>query len=175
MKNFSVEVDGKTYWISRSIAVAVFLYAEHDGKLYVLANKRGSGTPDFQGYWNCPCGYLDYDETLKECACREVMEETGVSVSLRNLSLMSVHDCNYATPSEKERQNVTMRLVGVVPYQTNLVVKDRGGEQNEVSEIKFVPISDIDGYKWAFNHKVLIKKFIKFAKRQIVSNSKNVK
>ena len=64
MNNFPVIKDGKEYWISRSIAVACFVYKIVNDEIYVLANKRGSGTPDFQGYWYCPCGYLDYDETL---------------------------------------------------------------------------------------------------------------
>ena len=160
MKNFPIEVDGKTYWISRAVAVAVFLYAEHNGKLHVLANKRGSGTPDFQGYWNCPCGYLDFDETLKECACREVIEETGVFVAPSDLHMMNVNDSNY-TPQEAEKQNVTIRFMGLVPYQENLIVKDRGGEQNEVSAIRFIPIDDINNYKCAFNHETLIERFAK--------------
>ena len=61
MKNFKITAveDGKEYWISRSVAVSVFLFVKDKDKLYVLANKRGPGAADFQGLWNCPCGYLD--------------------------------------------------------------------------------------------------------------------
>lgn len=68
MKNFQVtsKEDNQKYWISRSCAVAMFLFSRDKfGNLCVLANKRGTGTPDFQGYWNCPCGYIDFDETEK--------------------------------------------------------------------------------------------------------------
>lgn len=46
--------------------------------MYFLANKRGTETPDFQGYWNCPCGYIDFDETEEDAVCREIMEETDM-------------------------------------------------------------------------------------------------
>ena len=81
MNNFSIEHEGKIYWISRSMAVVCFVFAYIDGRWCVLANQRGEGTPDFQGYWNAPCGYLDYNETLEQAAIREVYEETGVKLT----------------------------------------------------------------------------------------------
>ena len=80
MKNFPV-VDKNTereYWISRSIAVVVFLFAKDIfGETYILAEQRGSGTPDpeYIGKYCVPCGYLDYDETIVQAAQRELMEE----------------------------------------------------------------------------------------------------
>ena len=63
MKNFPIKVQedtiingenmkGKTFWVSRSCAVAVFVFANIKGIWYVLANQRGKGCPDYQGYWN---------------------------------------------------------------------------------------------------------------------------
>ena len=36
MKNFPIKVDGKEYWISRSIAVCVFVFKIKVNKLYAL-------------------------------------------------------------------------------------------------------------------------------------------
>ena len=80
MKNFPIEHEGKIYWISRAIGVAGYIFC-YDDELKILANKRGSGTPDFQGYWNCPCGYLDFDETTAQACSREIKEETGLEVT----------------------------------------------------------------------------------------------
>ena len=80
MYNFPVIIDGIEYWVARNMAVACFVFAPINGEGCVLANQRGTGTPDFQGLWNCPCGYLDYDETTKEAAKREVYEETGIQL-----------------------------------------------------------------------------------------------
>ena len=38
MNNFPVQHEGKTYWISRSIAVTCFVFAPIDGEWCVLAN-----------------------------------------------------------------------------------------------------------------------------------------
>ncbi len=81
MKNFKVisKEDEKEYWISRS-AVMTAVFATINNKICVLANKRGFGTPDYQDYWNCQCGYLDWNETTKRAAQREVYEETGYKI-----------------------------------------------------------------------------------------------
>lgn len=55
-----------------------------DSKLSILLIKRG-GHP-YKDCWALPGGFMQRGETLKECALREVYEETGVTPS----SLMSV-------------------------------------------------------------------------------------
>ena len=75
--------DGKFIgWFSRSMATALYLFCnDKNGVLHVLASERGKGAADFNGYWNCTCGYLDFGETTKQCALRELKEETGVEVT----------------------------------------------------------------------------------------------
>lgn len=63
MKNYPITIEtgehaGETVWVHRSIAVAGFIFCRINNEWCVLANQRGEGAPDFQGYWNCPCGYL---------------------------------------------------------------------------------------------------------------------
>ena len=89
MKNYSITIEtgehaGETVWVHRSIAVAGFIFCRINNEWCVLANQRGEGAPDFQGYWNCPCGYLDFDETLAEACSREIYEETGVNIEPSN-------------------------------------------------------------------------------------------
>ena len=77
MKNYSITIEtgehaGETVWVHRSIAVAGFIFCKINDEWCVLANQRGEGAPDFQGYWNCPCGYLDFDETLAEACSRKL-------------------------------------------------------------------------------------------------------
>lgn len=156
MKNFKVidKDTNKEYWISRSIAVAsfIFYHEPNTNNIYVLANKRGDGTPDFQHCWNCPCGYLDFDETLKDAAIREIFEETGYIINSENLTINSIND----DPKDSNKQNVTIRFVAHLTKMPDY--KERlGGEQNEVDDIKWILINDIDNYDWAFNHNKLIK------------------
>lgn len=155
MKNFSITIDNKEYWISRSIAVTTFLFTiDKDNDLCVLANKRGIGTPDFQGYWNCPCGYLDYNETIIEAAKREVFEETGI-ICPDSITLFHIN----SKPTEN-KQNVTFKYYGFIK---NPVFNSRSGEEvNEVEEVKWIKLKYIDTYKWAFNHDIIIKSLSKY-------------
>lgn len=153
MNNFSIEHEGKIYWVSRSMAVVCFVFAYIDGRWCVLANQRGEGTPDFQGYWNAPCGYLDYNETLEQAAIREVYEETGVK-------LTEAKFLGYEDSPSANRQNVTFRFYSIIhnaqPSNISLSTEALGGEENEVASVSWIPVSNIKDFKWAFNHNYLI-------------------
>ncbi len=143
--------DGKEYWISRSMAVSAFIFYEENGETYVLANKRGENAPDFKGKWNCPCGYLDFNETLKEAVIREVFEETGYRLSAEQLSMDAIAD----DPAEN-RQNVTARFTAHLDCKP-VQEEPQGGEEDEVEEVAWINIKEIENYEWAFNHDKIIK------------------
>lgn len=155
LKNFPTVVDGKTYWISRSVAVVGFVFARVNKQLCILANKRGEGTPDFQGKWNVPCGYLDYDETGEEGCVREIFEETGVKLNPTDMKFIQVN----TDPVNSNRQNVSLRYRTYLSeeFAKNITFTNKNSESNEVDDIRWIPIKDIDNYEWAFNHNELIK------------------
>lgn len=159
MKNFPVFNGGEEYWISRSIAVVVKIIANDiNGNKYILAVQRGKGTPDpeFIGAWCMPCGYLDYNETIKEAARRETLEETGLQFALEDFTLVNIND----EPYFDKRQNITFRFIVNSPIPVeglNQILTNKYSEKDEVSNIKFISISELDNYKWAFNHNKLIK------------------
>ena len=148
---------GEVEWIARNIAALVIIIGYNkEGKTYVLANKRGPKTPDpeFRGCWCMPCGYLDYNETIKEAAVREVFEETGVKLNANNLILFYIND----NPNDDKRQNVTFRYRCTIKENIeDINLTSKNSEEEEVSSIKWIPIDDIDNYKWAFNHDKIIK------------------
>lgn len=161
MKNFSIIDDrtGREYWISRSIAVIAILFAyDLKGKQYVLTVKRGKGTPDpeYVGANCLPCGYLDFDETTQEAAARELFEETGVKVNPEDLHLLSIND----NPFDDKRQNVTFRyfieIKGIPVEGISQILTSKFSEEDEIELIKFIPVTEIDNYKWAFNHDKII-------------------
>ncbi|MFA5397907.1 MAG: NUDIX domain-containing protein, partial [Methanogenium sp.] len=106
MKNFEFEWKGNKYWYSRSIAVVgLITLSDKEWNWYILANKRGKNTPDYQGCWCLPCGYLDFGETCEEALKREVFEETGYKIkNLNEIKLLGI-DSEVNDP----RQNVTIR------------------------------------------------------------------
>ena len=138
----------KTVFSGRFCAVSGFVYAIVDGKYSILANLRGPGTPDYQGCWNAVCGFLERYENSKEGIAREMLEECGFQIDTDDLKVVYVE----TEPEECNNGNVTIRhrafLGKIIPHY----VKKEGGEENEVDSVKWIPVDEIDNYKWAFNH-----------------------
>ncbi len=78
--------NGNDVWISRSTVVIpiVFKMNEETGEIFTLVEKRGPAV-SHPGEWCCPCGYIDWDETLEEACQREVREETGLTLDIKNI------------------------------------------------------------------------------------------
>ena len=145
MTNQPVNIDGKEYWISRSVAVCGAVFTIDDG-LRVLAVKRGNNL-DEPGKWCLPCGYLDWNETLEEACAREIMEETGLHTHSFNLYHI---DSN----PESNRQNVTVVYWSFSRDYASHTVSVDGVES---VDLKWIAIPDIKYYDWAFGHKNLIQ------------------
>ena len=147
----------RTLYDGRYCAVSGFFYAIVDGHYSVLAEKRGEGTPDYQGYWCCPCGFLERDENGVEGIRRETYEETGVEIEYDKIRFVEAE----TEPILCNNGNVTLRHTGFLGKQKQVMVvnKDLGGEKDEVAEIAWIPLSRVDNYKWAFGHGEVIKKY----------------
>lgn len=166
MKNWSYKIPdgehaGKTLWSGRYTCIAAFIFLLKENEWFVLANKRGAGTPDFQGLWNCVCGFLETDESACQGCSREVFEETGVKIPpskfLPVFTQTEPEDCNNG--------NVTIRHIAILFDQVDdwKPKTRKGGEENEVDEVYWMPLSKVQGYKWAFGHNNIIPElFSKF-------------
>jgi 8-oxo-dGTP diphosphatase len=163
MKNFPVidKNTGREYWISRSIAAVVLIITKEKEEEFVVAVKRGKGTPDpeYVGTYCMPCGYLDFDETITQAAKREVLEETGLDFPISDFKLVSIND----NPESDKRQNITFRFI----VETQIPLKNlasklttKNSEKDEVEDISFIKLDDIESFRWAFNHETLIKEII---------------
>lgn len=177
MENFAVKIDGKEYWISRSVAVCCFIFKIKDDELYALIERRGSGAADEQGKLAAVSGYLSYNETLTQAVVREIFEETGFKAKEERLQFMKIN----SDPSEAH-QNVTIHYVYFAKKNEDFDLdRAEGGEENEVSEVKWFKVGDLEkknnvvtlyanvydimAEDWAFNHdKLLIEHLSKFFK-----------
>jgi ADP-ribose pyrophosphatase YjhB (NUDIX family) len=168
MENFQVTAveDGKKYWISRSMATRSELIVHDDNKIYILINKRGEGTPDFQHCWNIPCGYLEYDVTCAENATKELLEETGVFVPDIMWEFLGIED----DPQRGNKQNVTAVYqlhVHMSVYEKYKAIGEtmnsNGGEINEVEDVELMELTEenIENHQWAFDHKERVKSLLK--------------
>lgn len=92
--------NGNDVWISRSNVVIpiVFKMDEETGDIFTLVEKRGSAV-SHTGEWCCPCGYIDWDETLEEACHREVKEETGLDLDMDKIIFVNV-DTNIHTKNQ---------------------------------------------------------------------------
>ena len=152
-------------WLSRSIATVGLVYAiNKNGDFYYLLEERGTGCPDNIGKLCVPCGYLEYDVTLKENMSNEIYQETGLKVHPVNISFMNINDS-----IKENHQNVSIRFSVYCTYDhiyenlmdntINIDTESRGGEKDEVSKILFLKFDDIlsmESDNFAFNHKELI-------------------
>jgi 8-oxo-dGTP diphosphatase len=103
---------------------AAACYLEIDGKLLLLQIGMHKKEP---GTWSVPGGKLEKNETLQNCAIRELREETGISVDPSQVHFVSTL---YFQKQE----------VGIVYHMF----------QVEIAEIPHVQVSDEhQDYKWA--------------------------
>lgn len=150
MRNFPVIIDNKEFWISRSVSVEGFIFTEDNG-IRVLANKRGKGCPNEVGKWNCPCGYLDYNETIEEACRREVKEETNLTIDPFLLNFLAID----STPKGKI-QNVSVSFWSFGTKYAGQTVTGERADESEVDDVEWVGLDELDKYDWAFGHNYTI-------------------
>jgi 8-oxo-dGTP pyrophosphatase MutT (NUDIX family) len=170
--------EGKEYWISRSCAINAIFIALHNEEPYILLNKRGPGTPDFQGYWNIPCGYIDWDEDGEGATMREIWEETGVDteILLNNYEIVynglnPTQPWYVETSPQANRQNISLRYCLVFKVKEHFPTFSlESMEPDEVSEVKWVPVTEAVNYQLGFNHRDVILEFKKQVLKGAIDN-----
>ena len=157
-KNWSYKIPdgphaGTTLWSGRYCAVAAFVFRRIEGIWTVLANLRGTGTPDYQGCWNAVCGFLEANETAQQGCSREIFEETGYEIKPEKF--LQVY--TQTDPETSNNGNVTLRHIAIIfEHELGPQKKAEGGEKNEVDDVKWISIDRVYDYKWAFNHEQTI-------------------
>jgi ADP-ribose pyrophosphatase YjhB (NUDIX family) len=168
--------EGETVWVSRSVALVgeVCAYNLVEQAWYVLLVKRGTGTPDFQGFWCLPCGYLDWNETLTEGLLREVFEESGLYLpSLSSHEHFSHSPCSLTQQDYQQempwfisdipnntKQNISMHYAVLFAWNHTILptLSNAHCEVNEVEDIQWMPLHKAKSMTLAFNHHVLLRR-----------------
>ena len=160
--------DGNQIWRARDVATETIVFNCINGVWHVLANKRGPGCPNNKGLWNIPSGYLDYNEECEDCAVRETYEETGIKLDRDKLKLFELD--SHVDPGDI-KQNVV--AVYWTEYDGLTTFTDAYSEKNEVSEIRWIPFTDLMKYNWVSERHVnrIIKAYNRhIANRHITSS-----
>jgi len=168
---------GKIIYDNRSPAVeGVILIKNINGFVYILGSKRGPNAADYQGYWNLIAGYLDWNETGSEAIIRETWEEAGLNLHklLSNNQIIRndlYYPWNIASDPKMHLQNVSLRYGIYVESKSLPELPELNTKNNEVSgevsDLLWMPIQEINNYKWAFNHNEVIKRYLKINKIKI--------
>jgi 8-oxo-dGTP pyrophosphatase MutT (NUDIX family) len=156
MNNFEFEHNGKKLWYSRSLAVSLLAHSVFDGKIRILANKRGEGAEFNKHLWNLPGGFVDFNETAEEAACRETLEETGYIINPRDISLVDL-DTN---PKNSWRQTMVAKFNVALEYTPehdgNFRLTNTNGE---VEDVEWIALDELDNYNWVRGQKEYIKEY----------------
>lgn len=104
---------GFVYFADPKVTVSVLMV--QDGK--ILLGKRVMEPQ--QGKWCLPGGFMDYGEEVRGAAAREVLEETGLTVEIGDLLLLTDWDDTLSN-----KKGVALCFLGIITNGTPVAADD---------------------------------------------------
>ena len=114
-----------------------------DGRGRLLLVRRGR--PPFRGRWALPGGFCEWGETTEECCAREMLEETGVTVTVEKL--LGV----YSDPKRDPRGHTVTVLYAARP------VRGEAKGSDDAAEARWFTRKEIRSLLFAFDHGQIIR------------------
>lgn len=120
----------------------VWLFRRTDNGIEILSQKRAPHI-DNGGKWDVSAaGHIDYGETPLEAAVRETREEIGVEVLPEKLIHILTLPVFPTTDEHKLRNMVNYHYL----YDWTGQPDDFHFDDNEVSEVRWIPLSEFDNF-----------------------------
>ena len=126
----------------------------HLGAGTIIQNDSGEillvqeGKEHVKGQWNIPSGGYDSDETIREAAKRETLEETGLEVELEGVIGIYTRDAE-RTPDVKN--------VMIIFEATKTGGTLKSGHQDEILDVKYFTPEEIEDLELRFNFQNVIE------------------
>lgn len=142
--------DGGTGTLRHAV---VHSLAVKDGKILLVkrAEKLIEG-----GKWGFPGGYMSFDETAKETAVRELMEETGYESTVKALFRVNT---NPHRRNDDNRQNIALEILVEVGERT-------GDSDWEQTDVKWFSLEELKSDELAFDHGDTVNLLKKYSKEK---------
>ena len=136
---------------------AGYIYCQDaDGQWCILAGKRITND-DSNSLMNPPMGHLHVDEDPHDGVARECREETDINIPKNRFIQKDVEE--YA------KGHFTYHFVAVL-YGDTTEQHEPGEGDGENEHFKWIPVSEIGNYKWAFGTQKKAMKYIPSATNQ---------
>jgi len=143
---------GITYQYPRAANTSsVIAFTTGSGGVQILGIVRGD--EPFKGMLALPGGFHnENEETLEECAARELLEETGIEVQPSECKLV----CVQSKPTRDPRAHIIDHVYSVsLPF--TIMATAKAGD--DASAIKIVDTRD-HSLQWSFDHFDSIQRFL---------------
>ena len=106
-----------TYKYPRPAVTADFVAITNEEEPKVLLIQRGY--EPYKGCWAFPGGFMEMDETTKECAIRELEEETGLR--LDNMVQVGAYS---KVDRDPRGRTITIAYLAIVDEQLSVIAQD---------------------------------------------------
>ena len=152
-------------YLNLAVATDVVFFTVRDQKLQICLIERSDDNMQtaFANHWALPGGFIHQDETLDECAKRELEEETGIKAeSIKQFM-------NFSAPERDPRRRTISVAYIAIQSSDKLTIK-AGSDAKNVSwfEISKIPKN------LAFDHNTIIKEAIKALAKIVLDDPKLV-
>lgn len=124
--------------MKKEVSSGAILYTKENGQRYYVLIMEANGS------YGLPKGHKRYNETLVECALREIKEETGIVASINEKYKRAIQ---YKMPNGNSKE-VTYYLAKyenqeLKPEDSNILGAKKYDLETAISLIKFKQIKDI--------------------------------
>ena len=124
----------------------------------ILIQKRSKKKELNPGVWDVSvAGHIKFNENIKKAAKRETLEETGININTKDLLKIGVYRSINIHPTAIDKEFFHTYILKIDKNSINLDFKN-----NEVDDLKFISIEEMESLIKKENNKIFIGKYRKY-------------
>ena len=124
----------------------------------ILIQKRSKKKELNPGVWDVSvAGHIKFNENIKKAAKRETLEETGININTKDLLKIGVYRSINIHPTAIDKEFFHTYILKINKNSINLDFKN-----NEVDDLKFISIEEMESLIKEENNKIFIGKNRKY-------------